>query len=56
MPGDACPISGRVGQVAGMEYNAVDDPERSFRFGLDRILDGLAHLLDRVPRDGPEVS
>ena len=56
MPGDAYPISGRVGQVAGLEYNAVGDPERSFRFGLDRILDGLAHLLGREPRDGPEGS
>ena len=47
MPTDAYPISGRVGTVAGQEYNAVGDPERSFRFGLDRILDGLADLLDR---------
>ena len=47
MPRDAYPISGRVGQVAGQEYNAVGDPERSFRFGLDCILDGLEHLLDR---------
>jgi AcrR family transcriptional regulator len=47
MPSDAYPISGRVGQVAGLEYNAVGDPERSFRFGLDRILDGLEDLLDR---------
>lgn len=47
MPAAAYPISGRVGQVAGQEYNAVSDPERSFRFGLDRILDGLARLLDR---------
>jgi hypothetical protein len=47
MPGDAYPISGRVGQVAGQEYNAVGDPERSFRFGLERILDGVERLLDR---------
>lgn len=47
MPADAYPISGRVGQVAGEEYNAVGDPERSFLFGLDRILDGLEQLLDR---------
>ena len=54
MPAGAYPISGRVGQVAGLEYSAVGDPERSFRFGLDRILDGLAHLIDRKPQDGPE--
>ena len=47
MPLGAYPISGRVGQVAGQEYHAVDDPERSFQFGLDRIIDGLEHLLDR---------
>jgi AcrR family transcriptional regulator len=55
MPAGAYPISGRVGQVAGLEYNAVGDPERSFRFGLDRILDGLERLLDRKSQDGPEV-
>lgn len=54
MPAGAYPISGRVGQVAGLEYNAVGDPERSFRFGLDRILDGLERLLDRKSQDGPE--
>jgi AcrR family transcriptional regulator len=46
MSGDF-PISGRVGQVAGETYNALADPERSFHFGLDRILDGLEALLDR---------
>ena len=47
MDGDAYPISGRVGTAAGQEYNAVGDPARTFRFGLDRIVDGLAALLDR---------
>jgi AcrR family transcriptional regulator len=47
MPPGEYPISSRVGQVAGEEYNALADPERSFQFGLDRILDGLAALLDR---------
>jgi AcrR family transcriptional regulator len=45
MPPGRYPISGRVGTTAGQEYNAVSDPERSFRFGLDRILDGLERLL-----------
>jgi AcrR family transcriptional regulator len=53
MPGDAYPISGRVGQAAGQEYNAVGDPERSFRFGLDRMLDGIERLLDRQPSTNP---
>jgi AcrR family transcriptional regulator len=47
MPMDRYPISGRVGQVAGAEYNAVSDPHRAYLFGLDRILDGLEKLLDR---------
>jgi AcrR family transcriptional regulator len=44
----AYPISGRVGTAAGLEYNAVMDPDRSFHFGLDRLLDGFEALL----RDG----
>ncbi|MCU1431020.1 MAG: TetR family transcriptional regulator [Actinotalea sp.] len=47
MDAGSYPISGRVGTAAGEEYNAVGDPERSFRFGLDRIVDGLLVLLDR---------
>ena len=47
MPAGRYPISSRVGQVAGQEYNAISDPERSFHFGLDRILGGLEELLDR---------
>jgi AcrR family transcriptional regulator len=47
MPPGAYPIGARVGLAAGQEYNAISDPERSFHFGLDRILDGLERLLDR---------
>jgi AcrR family transcriptional regulator len=47
MPAGAYPIAGRVGTAAGKEYNAVGDPERSFQFGLDRILDGVEQLLNR---------
>ena len=50
MPPDAYPLSGRVGTAAGQEYNAVRDSERSFRFGLDRILDGLEQLLSSRPK------
>ncbi|MEU8662453.1 TetR/AcrR family transcriptional regulator C-terminal domain-containing protein [Actinoplanes philippinensis] len=45
MPPGAYPLSGRVGTAAGAEYNAVSDPDRSFRFGLDRLLDGVEVLL-----------
>jgi AcrR family transcriptional regulator len=47
MPAGRYPISARVGQVAGEEYNAISDPDRSFQFGLDRILDGVETLLNR---------
>jgi hypothetical protein len=45
MPPGAYPLSGRVGTAAGEEYNAVADPARSFRFGLDRMLDGVQVLI-----------
>lgn len=45
MPPGAYPLSGRVGSAAGEEYNAVGDPDRTFRFGLERLLDGVAVLL-----------
>ncbi len=35
------PISGRVGQAAGEAYGAAADPERSFHFGLARVIDGI---------------
>ena len=47
MPPDRYPISARVGEVAGQEYNALGDPERLFRFGLDRLLDGVEKLVER---------
>ncbi|MEV6302999.1 TetR/AcrR family transcriptional regulator C-terminal domain-containing protein [Actinoplanes sp. NPDC051861] len=47
MPPGRYPISGRVGTAAGEEYNALGDPQRLFRFGLDRILDGIETLLKR---------
>lgn len=37
--------SARVGPVAGAELQAAYDPERSFAFGLARLLDGIAALV-----------
>ncbi|WP_435830836.1 TetR/AcrR family transcriptional regulator C-terminal domain-containing protein [Polymorphospora rubra] len=34
-------VSDRVGTAAGEAYQAVSDPDLAFRFGLDRILDGI---------------
>ena len=39
------PTAARVGPVAGEELQAPYDPERSFEFGLDRLLDGIGVLI-----------
>lgn len=40
------PVTSRVGPVAGTEYGA-GDPERAFRFGLERFLDGMELMIAR---------
>jgi AcrR family transcriptional regulator len=35
------PTAVRVGAAAGAEYGAAHDPGRSFRFGLQRVIDGI---------------
>lgn len=39
------PLATRVGSAAGAAHGASHDPEYSFRFGLRRIIDGLAVLI-----------
>ncbi|HJX42937.1 MAG TPA: TetR/AcrR family transcriptional regulator [Geodermatophilus sp.] len=39
------PTVARVGPVAGEELQAASDPERSFAFGLARLLDGVGVLV-----------
>ena len=46
---DGFPLASRVGRAAGEAYDSISDPERSFAFGLERVLDGLEALLDRSP-------
>lgn len=41
MPSERFPVSTRVGARVGELYQAPDDPDSSFTFGLDRLLDGL---------------
>lgn len=41
------PLASRVGRAAGETYNSITDPELSFAFGLDRLLDGLSALLNQ---------
>ncbi|MHA7247261.1 TetR/AcrR family transcriptional regulator [Arthrobacter tecti] len=45
MDGSRYPVSGRVGQAAGEAYNATANPELTFEFGLERILDGIDLLI-----------
>jgi alkylhydroperoxidase family enzyme len=40
------PTAVRVGSAAGAEYGAAHDPARSFRFGLQRIIDGIDALVN----------
>lgn len=47
MPPDRYPISGRVGTSLGEAYQAATHPEASYRFGLERILDGIELYQDR---------
>ncbi|RCG20094.1 TetR/AcrR family transcriptional regulator [Sphaerisporangium album] len=41
------PLAARVGTAAGEAYGAASDPAHAFEFGLERVLDGIAHLIDR---------
>lgn len=44
------PLASHVGRVAGETYG-LGDPERAFRFGLERFLDGMAMLIERKKYD-----
>jgi hypothetical protein len=41
------PLADRVGQAAGQEHQAAHDPEHAYRFGLDRLIDGVTALITR---------
>lgn len=41
------PIAARVGSAAGAAHGAAFSPEHAYRFGLDRVLDGLAALIEQ---------
>jgi hypothetical protein len=40
------PVSARVGEIAGQTYQSAYDAQHGFEFGLARILDGVAALID----------
>jgi AcrR family transcriptional regulator len=41
------PLATRVGSAAGAAHGGAYDPDHAYRFGLDRLLDGLSGLIDR---------
>ena len=41
------PLASRVGSAAGAAQGGAYDAERAYAFGLERVLDGLAALIDR---------
>lgn len=47
MAGTDFPLSGRVGTTTGQTYNAASDPDLSYSFGLDRILDGIELYIEQ---------
>jgi AcrR family transcriptional regulator len=40
------PTAARVGAAAGAAHGAAHDPDHAYRFGLARVLDGLAALIE----------
>jgi Tetracyclin repressor-like, C-terminal domain len=44
------PTAIRVGAAAGTEYGAAHDPARSFKFGLQRIIDGIGAFITETSR------
>jgi hypothetical protein len=48
------PVATRVGTAAGQEYQGASSPEHAFRFGLDRILAGIASLHKSMMTDANE--
>ena len=42
----AYPIAARVGAAAGAAHGSAYSPAHAYNFGLRRVLDGLAALID----------
>lgn len=56
MSEDDFPLATRVGRAAGEAYDSISDPERSFAFGLERLLDGLEALVNRPRPPGDRAK
>ncbi|MGY1840381.1 MULTISPECIES: hypothetical protein [unclassified Modestobacter] len=39
------PLAVRVGTAAGAAHGSAHDPDHAYRFGIQRVLDGLAPLI-----------
>jgi AcrR family transcriptional regulator len=50
---DAYPTAARVGAAAGAAHGSTYDPGHAYDFGLQRVLDGLAALIDAAADRGP---
>ncbi|WP_043537444.1 TetR/AcrR family transcriptional regulator [Saccharomonospora cyanea] len=51
------PVAAKVGSEMGEEHYGPDAPELAFEFGLERILDGVAVLVENAARRaGPDVT
>lgn len=46
MTSEAFPTAARIGAAAGQAHDAAHDPEHAFEFGLVRVLDGVAVLIE----------
>lgn len=46
------PLAARVGTAAGEAQGTAYDPDAAFAFGLERVLDGLAALVDAPSQPG----
>ena len=40
-------VAVRVGTAATEQYSGLHDPAHAFTFGLERVLDGIAVLIER---------
>ncbi|MGW0632680.1 hypothetical protein [Streptomyces sp. NPDC002758] len=43
---DRCPTAARVGAAAGEAHGGAYSPAHAYEFGLRRVLDGLAALIE----------
>ncbi len=48
---DAFPLASRIGAAAGAAQASALDPEHAYDFGLERVLDGLATLIEGRDRE-----